>query len=78
MKHEALKDSVVKNMQQYFEDMNGEDPSNLFQLFMSQVEKPFLEEVLKNCDNNQSRASEMLGINRNTLRKKIQLYKIKL
>jgi len=78
MKHEALKDSVVKNMKQYFDDMNGEDPNNLFQLFMSQVEKPFLEVVLKNCNNNQSRASDMLGINRNTLRKKIQMYKIKL
>ncbi len=64
-------------MQQYFQDMQGEAPNNLYQLFMSQVEKPFIEVVLKNCNNNQSKAAEILGINRNTLRKKIQIYKIK-
>ncbi|MGH1542300.1 MAG: helix-turn-helix domain-containing protein [Arenicella sp.] len=77
MKHEALCDSVRTAMQQYFQDMQGEAPNNLYQLFMSQVEKPFIEVVLKNCNNNQSKAAEILGINRNTLRKKIQIYKIK-
>ena len=78
MKQESLRDAVLTNMKQYFDDLNGEDPNNLYPLFMSQVEKPFLEVVLKNCNNNQSKASEVLGINRNTLRKKIQAYKIKL
>jgi Fis family transcriptional regulator len=41
------------------------------------VEKPMLETVLDKADGNQTIAAEMLGINRNTLRKKIQQHKIK-
>lgn len=77
MKKDSLKDSVTSSMRQYFEDMQGEEPNNLYALFLSQVEKPFIEVVLKQCNNNQSRAAAMLGINRNTLRKKIHQYKIK-
>ncbi|MCL4128716.1 UNVERIFIED_CONTAM: hypothetical protein GTU68_013869 [Idotea baltica] len=61
-------------MQQYFDDLNGEQPQKLHSLFISEVEKPFLKVVLEKVDGNQSRAAEMLGINRNTLRKKLQTY----
>lgn len=48
----------------------------MYQMVLEQVEKPLLEVVMKHSDNNQSRASRMLGINRNTLRKKLDIYQI--
>lgn len=73
-KNDSLADCVVDAMQQYFDDLNGEQPQKLHSLFISEVEKPFLKVVLAQVNGNQSRASEILGINRNTLRKKLQTY----
>ncbi len=75
-KNDSLADCVVDAMQQYFDDLNGEQPQKLHSLFISEVEKPFLKVVLEKVDGNQSRAAEMLGINRNTLRKKLQAYNL--
>lgn len=71
---DSLADCVIDAIQQYFEDLNGEKPQNLHSFFISEVEKPFLKVVLEQVNGNQSRASEMLGINRNTLRKKLKTY----
>lgn len=73
-KNDSLADCVIVAMQQYFEDLNGENPQNLHSFFITEVEKPFLKVVLEHVNGNQSRASEILGINRNTLRKKLQNY----
>ena len=73
-KNDSLADCVTDAMQQYFDDLNGEQPQKLHSLFISEVEKPFLKVVLEQVNGNQSRASEMLGINRNTLRKKLKMY----
>ena len=73
-KNDPLADCIVAAMQQYFDDLNGEQPQNLHSFFIGEVEKPFLKVVLEQVNGNQSRASEILGINRNTLRKKIQTY----
>lgn len=51
--------------------------SDLYDLVMEQVEKPLLELTLANCRGNQVRAAQLLGINRNTLKKKIDTYKIR-
>ncbi|MCL4158760.1 UNVERIFIED_CONTAM: hypothetical protein GTU68_028540 [Idotea baltica] len=73
-KNDPLADCVVAAMQQYFDDLNGQQPQNLHSFFINEVEKPFLQVVLEQVNGNQSRAAEILGINRNTLRKKIQTY----
>lgn len=73
---DPLADCVVMAMEQYFDDLNGQQPQNLYSFFISEVEKPFLKVVLEQVDSNQSRAAKILGINRNTLRKKIQTYKL--
>ncbi len=63
---------VRKALKEYFRDLDGEDPScNLYDMVMDCVEKPLLEMVLEHVGGNQTHASEMLGINRNTLRKKM-------
>lgn len=58
----------------YFATLNGHRPVDLHQLVMGQVEKPLLERVLVYTNGNQSAAAEILGLNRGTLRKKLQTY----
>jgi Fis family transcriptional regulator len=73
-KTDSLADCVTHSMQQYLKDLNGEAPSRLHSFFMQEVEKPFLKVIMEHVDGNQSQAAAMLGINRNTLRKKLQTY----
>jgi Fis family transcriptional regulator len=62
----------------YFIDLNGEAPScAVYDMVINCVEKPLIETVLHHAGGNQTRAAELLGLNRNTLRKKIQIHKIK-
>ncbi len=51
--------------------------NGLYNIVMEQVEKPLIELTLMNCRGNQLRAAQILGINRNTLKKKIDTYKIR-
>jgi Fis family transcriptional regulator, factor for inversion stimulation protein len=66
-----------KSIQQYVGEMNGENNGHLHELIMGGIEKPLVEIVLKETGGNQTRAANILGVNRNTLRKKIAEYKIK-
>ena len=73
-KGDPLGDCVSHAINQYFDDLNGEQPSNLYSMVINEVEKPFLSVVMERVDGNQTRASELLGINRNTLRKKLKTH----
>jgi len=68
---------VRKALKEYFHDLDGEPPScGLYDMVMNCVEKPLVEMVLQHVGGNQTQASQMLGINRNTLRKKMQQHGI--
>ena len=56
---------------QYFEDLNGQEPAQLYDLVINQVEKPLLEIVMRETNGNISRAAQMLGLNRATLRTRL-------
>ncbi len=73
-----IADSVRKSLERYFKDLDGEKPRAIYDMVLKNVEKPMLEAVLNKAEGNQTCAAEMLGINRNTLRKKMQQHKIKL
>ena len=60
----------------YFSDLDGHPPGNLFDLVMDEVERPLLETVLHHTRGNQSKAAEILGLNRGTLRKKLRKYSL--
>jgi len=75
-KTDSIADCITHAIQQYFKNLNGESPQNLHAFFINEVEKPFLVEVMQQVNGNQSEASKLLGINRNTLRKKIKMYDI--
>jgi len=69
---------VRKAMDDYFKDLDGEDPScAVYDMVINCIEKPLIETVLHHAGGNQTRAAELLGLNRNTLRKKIQAHGIK-
>mgnify|MGYP001195091295 FL=1 len=68
---------VKKSIEKYLNDLQGEKPSDLHSLTLSQVEKPLFEVVLKYAKGNLSKASSILGINRATLRAKLKKYRIK-
>jgi Fis family transcriptional regulator len=69
---------VRKAVNEYFKDLDGEEPScSIFDMVISCVEKPLIETVMHHADGNQTRAADLLGINRNTLRKKIIEHGIK-
>lgn len=70
----SLSQSVTQTLETYFKSLEGEPPSELHKLVIGQVEKPLLQFVLAHTEQNQSQAAALLGINRNTLRKKIQQY----
>ena len=72
-----IADSVRRSLERYFKDLDGAKPRAIYDMVLNNVERPMIEAVLSKAEGNQTVAAEMLGINRNTLRKKLQLLKIK-
>ena len=68
---------VRRELEKYFKDLGGEPASRIYDMVINCVEKSVIKVVLDRAAGNQSRAAEMLGINRNTLRKKMQQYGLK-
>jgi Fis family transcriptional regulator len=64
-------------LETYFRDLDGEIPSNVYDMVLKSVERPMLEVTLRQAGGNQTLAAEMLGINRNTLRKKINEHQLR-
>jgi Fis family transcriptional regulator len=72
MSKDSIQDVVKKSLEKYFKDLGEQHPTNVYEMVVFTVEKPILEAVMARAADNQSLAAEMLGINRNTLRKKLQ------
>jgi Fis family transcriptional regulator len=72
-----LADAVRRSLERYYKDMDGETPTGIYEMVLKNIEKPMIETVLSFTEGNQSLAATMLGINRNTLRKKMQQLRIK-
>ena len=70
----SLSDHTEEALSLYFESLNGHRPGDLYELVLSEVEKPLLRTVLEYTGGNQSEAASILGINRGTLRKKLKAY----
>ncbi len=71
---QPLGECVRQSLVTYFADLEGTEAQNLYPLVIGEIEKPLLEAVMHQARGNQSRAARMLGINRNTLRKKLTQY----
>jgi Fis family transcriptional regulator len=68
---QTLQQCVRRSLEKYFDDLDGEKPHALFEMVVRAVERPLLEFAMEKSEGNQSAAAELLGINRNTLRKKL-------
>ena len=71
-----LSSQVSKSMRKYFKELEGEVTKDLYDMVLKEVEVPLLEIVMEQCNNNQTQASQILGINRGTLRNKLKEYKL--
>mgnify|MGYP005853502225 FL=1 len=69
-----LSDCVSRALADYFEQLEGHPAANLYEMLMNEVEVPLLKATLIHTNGNQSRAADILGINRGTLRKKLKQY----
>ena len=69
----ALTDEALRG---YLNSLNGYKPAALYELVISEVEKPLFRTVMEYAEGNQSEAAKILGINRGTLRKKLKTYKL--
>lgn len=74
----SLSESVSECIDDYFRCLNGHKPSELYTTILDQIEPPLLRATLRYCEHNQSRAAEVLGLNRATLRKKMRQHNISL
>lgn len=64
----TLRHSVAEIMQHYFANLQGEEPRNVYDFFLDEIEEPLLHVVMKQVNGNQSEAARMLGVSRGTLR----------
>ncbi|VAW76265.1 DNA-binding protein Fis [hydrothermal vent metagenome] len=71
---EPLRTCVQSALEIYFKDLDGHDAEDVYDMVIGQVEQAMLESVMQQTRSNQTRAAEVLGINRSTLRKKLKLY----
>jgi Fis family transcriptional regulator len=76
MKDQHIADCVRNKLENYLRDLGHSEPNNMYDMLVSAVEKPLLEVVMQHADQNQSKAAQFLGLNRNTLRKKLLEHKL--
>ncbi len=69
-----LTDAINESLEDYFKHLDGQPPHAIYDMVLGCVEKPMLEFILNKVGGNQSKAAEILGLNRNTLRKKMAEY----
>ena len=76
MSKKQIEECVRTSLDGYFKDLRGTEPDRLYDMMLRVVEKPLLEVVMQQAEQNQSKAAEWVGLNRNTLRKKLLEHKL--
>ncbi|MBX9873066.1 MAG: Fis family transcriptional regulator [Burkholderiaceae bacterium] len=76
MSKKQIEECVRNSLEGYFKDLRGTEPDGMYDMLVRIVEKPLLEVVMQQAEQNQSRAALWLGLNRNTLRKKLVEHKL--
>jgi Fis family transcriptional regulator len=69
--------TVEKSLDEYFRKLDGEPPHDIYDMVIGHVEKALLASVLARANGNQTQAADMLGLNRGTLRSKLDKYKLR-
>ena len=76
MSKKNIQDCIKDNLEGYFQDLRGAEPHAVYDMVVNAVERPMLEVVMLRAEGNQSKAADWLGINRNTLRRKLLDHKL--
>lgn len=76
MSNQDLAACVKNALDEYFKDLDGQPPHAVYDMVLQCIERPLLEYVLNRAGGNQSKAAQILGLNRNTLRKKLKQYNL--
>ena len=76
MSKKHIEECVRISLEGYFKDLRGTEPDGMHEMMVKVIEKPLLEVVMAHAENNQSKAAQWLGLNRNTLRKKLVEHKL--
>jgi Fis family transcriptional regulator len=71
MSKKHIEDCIRQSLDAYFKDLGDTEPDRMHDMITRAVEKPLLEVVMERAEHNQSKAAQWLGLNRNTLRKKL-------
>lgn len=74
--HGEVAACIARALDAYLQDMDGEPPRGVYEMVLACIERPLIEKMLQYAQGNQTRAAECLGINRNTLRKKMAQYNL--
>jgi len=73
---QSLRQSVTAAVRHYLDELDGQISTDVYQMVLTEIEAPLLEEIMAYTRNNQTKASIMLGLNRGTLRKKLKQYNL--
>ena len=76
MSKKHIEECIRASLEGYFKDLRGTEPGGMYDMMVRVIERPLLEVVMQHAEQNQSRAAEWLGLNRNTLRKKLLEHKL--
>jgi Fis family transcriptional regulator, factor for inversion stimulation protein len=76
MTKKHIEECVRESLESYFKDLRGVEPHGMYEMIIKVVERPLFEVVMRHAEGNQSKAAEWLGINRNTLRRKLVDHKL--
>jgi Fis family transcriptional regulator, factor for inversion stimulation protein len=76
MSKKHIEECLRDNLETYFRDLRGTEPADMYEMILAVVEKPLFDVVMEHAEGNQSRAAAWLGINRNTLRRKLVEHKL--
>ncbi|BDY03334.1 MULTISPECIES: DNA-binding transcriptional regulator Fis [Ferrimonas] len=74
VKPQLLRDSVKRAVSNYFAQLDGQEASEVYEMVLCEVEQPLLDIIMQYTRGNQTRAANIMGINRGTLRKKLKKY----
>lgn len=70
----TLRENVTEIIRHYFANLKGEQPRNVYDFFLDEIEEPLLAAVMKFTRFNQSEAARLLGLSRGTLRAKLKKF----
>ena len=76
MSKKHIDECIRASLERYFDDLHGAEPHSVHEMILAAVERPLLDVVMQRAEGNQSKAADWLGINRNTLRRKLLDHKL--